>query len=260
MPPTRSSGSSTASSAPCLGVCETARRAGRQAILRHFGEAHPGSCGNCDACLSPVDSCGMRPMPWSRPWASPSTAPVKRFGAAHIVDVLVGKAEREGGARFGHQHQPVFGKGKDVEPQAWQSILSQNHRSRPRRLSIQRGTARSSSPRQRARCSVASTQRVAAARPAAEGCRHPPPSRSGARCRLKRRPCSSRCAPPAPTSPRRRACRPMSFSTTSTLARHGDDPATQTVDDLAADARCWPCEAGALWNGRFSKSFAPRGR
>jgi ATP-dependent DNA helicase RecQ len=36
-----------------LAVCETAG-CRRQAILAHFGESHPGACGNCDTCLSPV--------------------------------------------------------------------------------------------------------------------------------------------------------------------------------------------------------------
>ena len=44
-----------------LGFCEsTACR--HQTILRYFGEEHPGECGQCDNCLSPVDTWnGTRP-------------------------------------------------------------------------------------------------------------------------------------------------------------------------------------------------------
>jgi ATP-dependent DNA helicase RecQ len=38
-----------------LGICETPG-CRRQAILAHFGEAHPGQCGNCDTCLTPVET------------------------------------------------------------------------------------------------------------------------------------------------------------------------------------------------------------
>jgi ATP-dependent DNA helicase RecQ len=38
-----------------LAICETAG-CRRQAILAHFGEAHPGNCGNCDTCLIPVET------------------------------------------------------------------------------------------------------------------------------------------------------------------------------------------------------------
>ena len=38
-----------------LALCETVD-CRRQAILAHFGQAHPGKCGNCDTCLSPVES------------------------------------------------------------------------------------------------------------------------------------------------------------------------------------------------------------
>ena len=38
-----------------VGICETAS-CRRQAILGHFGERHPGGCGNCDTCTKPVES------------------------------------------------------------------------------------------------------------------------------------------------------------------------------------------------------------
>ncbi len=104
-----------------LGVCETAE-CRRKSILNHFGESHPGNCGNCDTCRSPVES-----------WDG-SEAAIKalaaiyrtgmRFGGAHVIDVLMGK-ETEKVLRFGHQHQPVFGQGNDLDAKAWQSVLRQ---------------------------------------------------------------------------------------------------------------------------------------
>lgn len=104
-----------------LGVCETAS-CRRQAILNHFGEAHPGQCGNCDTCRSPVES-------WDGTEAAIKALAAiyrtgMRFGAAHVIDVLTGK-ETEKVTRFGHQHQPVFGQGRELDARAWQSVLRQ---------------------------------------------------------------------------------------------------------------------------------------
>lgn len=104
-----------------LGVCETAE-CRRKAILNHFGEAHAGHCGNCDTCRSPVES-------WDGTEAAIKALAAifrtgQRFGAAHVIDVLVGK-ETEKVQRFGHQNQPVFGQGRELDAKAWQSVLRQ---------------------------------------------------------------------------------------------------------------------------------------
>jgi len=104
-----------------LGVCETAE-CRRKAILNHFGEAHEGNCGNCDTCRSPVES-------WDGTEAAIKALAAiyrtgQRFGAAHVIDVLVGK-ETEKVQRFGHQNQPVFGQGRELDAKAWQSVLRQ---------------------------------------------------------------------------------------------------------------------------------------
>ena len=52
---TRSSGSSAASSMRCSGSAKPPS-CRRQALLAHFGEAHPGACGNCDTCLTPAET------------------------------------------------------------------------------------------------------------------------------------------------------------------------------------------------------------
>ncbi|MGV8954308.1 MAG: DNA helicase RecQ [Cypionkella sp.] len=104
-----------------LGVCETAE-CRRKAILSHFGEAYPGNCGNCDTCRSPVET-------WDGTEAAiKALAAVyrtgMRFGAAHVIDVLMGKST-EKVERFGHQKQAVFGQGADLDVRTWQSVLRQ---------------------------------------------------------------------------------------------------------------------------------------
>jgi ATP-dependent DNA helicase RecQ len=104
-----------------LGVCETAE-CRRKTILAHFGEDHAGNCGNCDTCLSPVATWDGTEAAIKAMAAIYRTG--QRFGAGHIVDVLLGK-ETERTVRFGHDKQPVFGAGKDVDAKGWQSVLRQ---------------------------------------------------------------------------------------------------------------------------------------
>ena len=104
-----------------LAVCETAG-CRRKALLAHFGEAHAGGCGNCDTCLSPVDS-------WDGTEAAITAMAAifrtgQRFGAGHVIDVLTGK-RTEKTTRFGHDQLPVFGAGRDTDARTWQSVLRQ---------------------------------------------------------------------------------------------------------------------------------------
>ncbi|MDO9414719.1 DNA helicase RecQ [Pararhizobium sp.] len=104
-----------------LAICETAG-CRRQAILKHFGEAHGGQCGNCDTCLKPVDT-------WDGTEAAiKALAAVyrtgERFGAGHIIDVLMGKVTDKTKS-FGHADMPVFGAGKDIAAKTWQSVFRQ---------------------------------------------------------------------------------------------------------------------------------------
>lgn len=104
-----------------LGVCETAS-CRRAAILAHFGESHAGGCGNCDTCLYPVDTWDGTDAAIKAMAAIYRTG--QRFGAAHVIDVLMGKTT-EKVERFGHQHQAVFGQGKDFDARTWQSVIRQ---------------------------------------------------------------------------------------------------------------------------------------
>ena len=104
-----------------LGICETTD-CRRKAILAHFGEAYPGNCGNCDTCLSPVETWDGSEAAMKAMSAIYRTG--QRFGAAHVIDVLVGKAN-DRAERLGHDRLGVFGVGKDIEPRVWQSIFRQ---------------------------------------------------------------------------------------------------------------------------------------
>jgi len=104
-----------------LAICETAG-CRRQAILAHFGEAHPGRCGHCDTCLKPVET-------WDGTEAAiKALAAVyrtgERFGTGHVIDVLMGTVN-EKTERFGHVDMPVFGAGKDLPARTWQSVFRQ---------------------------------------------------------------------------------------------------------------------------------------
>src|SRR5690606_35816613 len=71
-----------------LAVCETTS-CRRQALLKHFGEDHPGDCSGCDACLDPAET-------WDGTEAAIKVLAAiyrtgQRFGVGHIVDVLTGK-------------------------------------------------------------------------------------------------------------------------------------------------------------------------
>ena len=104
-----------------LAICETPL-CRRQAILAHFGEAHPGQCGNCDTCLKPVETFDGTEEAIKALAAVYRTG--ERFGAGHVIDVLMG-VDNERTRRFGHVDMPVFGAGKDLTQKSWSSLFRQ---------------------------------------------------------------------------------------------------------------------------------------
>lgn len=104
-----------------LAICETPG-CRRQAILKHFGEAHSGQCGNCDTCLKPVETWDGLDAAIKALAAIYRTG--ERFGTGHLIDVLVG-TENEKTLRFGHCDMPVFGAGRDLSSKTWQSVYRQ---------------------------------------------------------------------------------------------------------------------------------------
>jgi ATP-dependent DNA helicase RecQ len=104
-----------------LAICETPG-CRRQAILAHFGEAHGGSCGNCDTCLKPVETWDGTDAAIKALAAIYRTG--ERFGTGHLIDVLLGIANDKT-TRFGHTAMPIFSAGKDLPAKTWQSVYRQ---------------------------------------------------------------------------------------------------------------------------------------
>ena len=104
-----------------LGFCESVA-CRHQTILRYFGEAHAGDCGQCDNCLNPVDTWDA-----TKPAQMALSAVFRtgqRFGVVHLIDVLVGKTNAKV-SQFNHQTLSVFGVGQAVTSQQWSSIFRQ---------------------------------------------------------------------------------------------------------------------------------------
>ena len=104
-----------------LGFCESTT-CRHQTVLRYFGEAHPGDCGQCDNCLSPVDT-------WDATKAAQMALSCvyrtgQRFGVAHLIDVLLGKATPKV-EQFNHQQLSTFGIGKELAQAQWSSVYRQ---------------------------------------------------------------------------------------------------------------------------------------
>jgi ATP-dependent DNA helicase RecQ len=102
-----------------LAYCE-ASHCRRQILLRYFGEVSE-PCGNCDACLEPRERIDSSED--ARKVLAAVRATGQRFGAVHIVDVLLGnRTERTAGA---HEGLAVFGTGAGRKKEEWQSLIRQ---------------------------------------------------------------------------------------------------------------------------------------
>jgi ATP-dependent DNA helicase RecQ len=78
----------------------------RALLLRHFGEAPPERCGNCDNCLAPPVT--LDATETARKLLSAAFRTEMRFGVQHLTDVLAGR-ETEKVRSFGHDRLSVFG-------------------------------------------------------------------------------------------------------------------------------------------------------
>ncbi len=104
-----------------IGYCETVS-CRRQALLGYFGEHDHPACGNCDDCRTPVASRDGTVAAQKALSAVYRTG--QRFGAHHLVDVLVGNAT-ERVRRFGHDRLKTFGVGAELDPRGWLSVIRQ---------------------------------------------------------------------------------------------------------------------------------------
>ncbi len=103
-----------------VSICE-AVECRRSALLAYFGET-TDPCGNCDNCLDPprvVDGTDA-----ARAAIAAVLTTGERFGVAHIVDVLIGKAS-EKVVQFGHDRLAPYGSGAQFKASVWRSIIRQ---------------------------------------------------------------------------------------------------------------------------------------
>ncbi len=104
-----------------LGWCEvTACR--RRSLLAYFGDSLDEDCGNCDVCLTPPDLFDGTEAAQKILSAVYRTG--QRFGAMHVIDVLLGK-DNQKVRQHGHARLSVYGIGRELDQQQWRSILRQ---------------------------------------------------------------------------------------------------------------------------------------
>ena len=104
-----------------LGWCEvTGCR--RRPLLAYFGDSQDEDCGNCDGCLTPAQTWDGAEA--AQKFLSAVYRSGQRFGAAHLVDVLLGK-ETDKVLQHGHDQLSVFGIGKELSSTTWRSVARQ---------------------------------------------------------------------------------------------------------------------------------------
>lgn len=104
-----------------LALCEQVH-CRRQALLNYFDDHLEQPCGNCDTCLTPVET-------WDGTVAAQQALSCiyrteQRFGVAYLIEVLLGKAS-ERVTKFAHDRQSTFGIGKALDEKQWYSVFRQ---------------------------------------------------------------------------------------------------------------------------------------
>jgi ATP-dependent DNA helicase RecQ len=105
-----------------VGLCETAG-CRRVRLLDYFGEASGApNCGNCDNCLSPprvLDGSVVAQKVLSCVYRTG-----QRFGAGHLIDVLIGNST-DRVAQYRHDQLSVFGVGAELNEKQWRTVIRQ---------------------------------------------------------------------------------------------------------------------------------------
>jgi ATP-dependent DNA helicase RecQ len=104
-----------------ISLTETADCRTRQ-LLACFGEDLPDPCGHCDNCISPVGQFDGTVDAQKLLSAIHRTG--QRFGALHVIAVLMGKAS-DAIAKFSHDKLSVFGIGADRSRDYWRGVMRQ---------------------------------------------------------------------------------------------------------------------------------------
>jgi ATP-dependent DNA helicase RecQ len=95
----------------------------RARLLGYFGEeVHGKNCGNCDNCIAPPQVRDGKVI--SQKLLSCVYRTGQRFGAMHLIDVLVGRLTDKV-TQFGHDKLSVFGVGRELNEKQWRGVLRQ---------------------------------------------------------------------------------------------------------------------------------------
>src|ERR1700674_2376616 len=95
----------------------------RTRLLGYFGETLKlEKCGNCDNCLSPPAVRDGKII--AQKLLSCAYRTGQRFGAMHLIDVLVGRMT-ERVQQFGHDKLSVFGIGRELNEKQWRGAIRQ---------------------------------------------------------------------------------------------------------------------------------------
>ena len=104
-----------------ISLTETTECRTRQ-LLACFGEELPAPCGHCDNCATPVGLFDGTIDAQKALSAVYRTG--QRFGAMHVIAVLMGKAT-DAIAQWGHDQLPTFGVGADRSKEFWRGVIRQ---------------------------------------------------------------------------------------------------------------------------------------
>lgn len=94
----------------------------RQSLLGYFGEQLAKPCGNCDTCLTPVETWNATEV--AQKALSTVYRTGQRFGVNHLIDVLLGK-ENVKVKNFKHDELSVYGIGQELDVSQWRSVFRQ---------------------------------------------------------------------------------------------------------------------------------------
>ena len=94
----------------------------RRLLLRHFGEELERDCNNCDGCLEPQQRSDCSVV--SQKALSAVYRTGQRFGAGHVIDVLLG-SNSERIRDLGHDQLSVYGIGRELDRSQWRAVMRQ---------------------------------------------------------------------------------------------------------------------------------------
>ncbi len=94
----------------------------RQSLLKYFGDELKEPCGNCDTCITPVET-------WDATVAAQKALSCvhrtgQLFGVTYLTDVLLGK-ENSRVKNNGHHQLSVFGIGDELNIKQWRNLFRQ---------------------------------------------------------------------------------------------------------------------------------------